>query len=141
MDYALLTRVESSDQGTFGILEFRGHRFFTGELPWRNNASNVSCIPKGRYIASFTLSPRFKRKMYLVEPVKRRAGIRIHPANLMGDKAKGYRCQLNGCVSLGDKLGVIDGQKSVLLSAPAVRRMEELAKGLPFELEIKGVVG
>lgn len=61
-------------------------------------------------------------------PVPARSGIRIHPANLAR--------QLNGCVALGEKLGWMDGQKAVLLSAPAVRRVEEYFRGLPFTMEV-----
>lgn len=134
---AHLTRFETSDQGTFGRLSIDGYseKFFTGELPWRENASNVSCIPAGKYRGAWTYSARFRRMMYLVAPVLERAGIRIHPANLMGANPP-YRAQLNGCISLGEKLGWIDKQKAVLLSAPALRRFETLMAGRPFELEI-----
>lgn len=66
--------------------------------------------------------------MYLVDGVPSRAGIRFHSANL----AK----QLNGCVSLGERLGTIDGVKAVLLSKPAIRKLEKLANGREFTLEI-----
>jgi len=75
--------------------------------------------------------------MYLVNGVKDRAGIRIHSANLMGDDTKGYKRQLNGCIALGERLGSIDKQKALLLSAPAIRHFETLLNGEPFELEIK----
>ena len=55
----------------------------------------------------------------------------------MGDKTKGYRCQLNGCIALGERLGYIDGQKALLLSAPAMRRFLDAARGEPFTLEIR----
>lgn len=54
----------------------------------------------------------------------------------MGDKPP-YLKQLNGCIALGERLGHIDGQKAVLLSAPAVRRLEEHFAGKPFTLEIR----
>jgi hypothetical protein len=75
--------------------------------------------------------------MYLVDGVKDRGGIRLHSANFMGDDTKGYKRQLNGCIALGEKLGVMGGQKALLLSAPAMRRFETLLAGEPFELEIK----
>lgn len=136
-----LNRLESSDQGTFGTIIVPDnewvHYFYTGELPWRDNTSNVSCIPTGVYKCAWTYSPRFRRHMYLVDGVKARAGIRKHSANFMGDDSKGFRRQLNGCIALGEKLGWIEGQKALLLSAPAVRRFEALLGGQPFELEIK----
>lgn len=132
----LLRRIESSDQGTFGKLSFNNFSCFTGELPDRNNESNISCIPKGKYLCSWTYSTRFRKKMYEVTNVPSRAGIRVHTANLMGDKTKGLRCQLNGCIALGSRLGEIDGQKALLLSRPAVRQFEDLMEGRTFMLEI-----
>jgi hypothetical protein len=136
MERLVLVRHESGDQGTFGTLDVRGIRFFTGELPWRDNRSSVSCIPPGLYRCAWTMSARFRRNMYLVGPVPARAGIRKHSANLMGDVALGFRAQLNGCIALGEKLGWIDGQKAVLLSAPAVRRFEAMMGGKAFDLEV-----
>lgn len=136
-----LIRLETSDHGTFGLLSIPNgewlETFYVGELPWRNNASNVSCIPKGTYKCLWTYSPRFKKNMYLVDGVKDRAGIRMHSANFMGDDTKGYKRQLNGCIALGEKLGVMEGQKVILVSSPAMRRFEKIMAGRPFELEIR----
>ena len=141
MRKAILERLESSDEGTFGILqiednEFR-YYFYTGELPWRKNRANTSCIPPGIYTAFWTKSPRFGRCMYLVDEVKNRGGIRFHSANFMGDRKKKFRSQLHGCIALGEKLGWLDGQKAILVSRPATRKFEKIAGGVPFELEIK----
>jgi len=137
----VLERLESSDEGTFGILRYYDgeylHYFYAGELPWRDNAPNVSCIPKGVYTVMWTRSPRFKRCMYLVAKVAKRSGIRAHAANFMGDDTKGFRKQLHGCIALGEKLGWLGGQKAILVSRPAMRRFENILKGEPFELEIK----
>jgi hypothetical protein len=54
----------------------------------------------------------------------------------MGDDTMGYMKQLNGCIALGEKLGWMDGQKALLLSAPAVRRFEDHMGRVPFKLEI-----
>jgi len=132
----LLTRVESSDHGTFGVLSFPGFSCFTGELSNRDNKSNISCIPKGVYKAVWTYSPRFKRMMYLLESIPNRGGIRIHSANLMGDDTKGFKRQLNGCIAFGAKLGTINGQKALLLSKPMIRQFETLMAGKEFILEI-----
>lgn len=135
---AVLTRRDSGDQGVFGTLVTRsGLQLLTGELPDRENASSVSCIPEGVYTVVWTWSPRFKRMMYLVDGVRGRAGIRFHSANLMGDKALGFRAQLNGCIALGERLGWMDGQKALLLSAPAIRKFESLMGGKTFSLEIR----
>jgi hypothetical protein len=40
---------------------------FSGELPWRDNAPSISCVPAGTYRAIFTNSPRFGRALYLLD--------------------------------------------------------------------------
>lgn len=134
---AILQRFEESDQGTFGRLNAPSLSLYTGELPWRENAASISRVPAGTYRAVVTYSPRFGRGLYLLGPTDPRAGIRIHPANLMGDAEKGFRSQLNGCIALGERLGHMDGQKALLLSQPAVRRLESYFGGKPFGLEIR----
>src|SRR3990167_11448855 len=133
---ATLTRLETSDQGTFGRFVAGRLGLFSGELPDHDNASNVSRIPAGTYRCVFSHSPRFGRNLYLVDSVPARAGIRLHTANLMGDNPP-YRRQLNGCIALGERLGWIEGQKALLLSAPAMRRAESYFSGRPFTLEIR----
>lgn len=137
MKRIILERLETSDHGTFGRLLAPGLTLFTGELPWRENKNDISCIPAGIYICHWTMSARFRRKMYLVQSVPHRTGIRKHSANLMGDSTLGLKRQLNGCIALGEKIGWMDGQKALLVSAPAMRRFETLMAGQPFELEIK----
>lgn len=136
MKSAVLERLETGDHGTFGRIIVDDLILFTGELPWRDNSPNISCIPAGKYTCAWTFSPAFKRMMYAVGPVGGRAGIRIHPANLMGDKASGLRCQLNGCIAIGERLGTMQTQKAILLSAPAVRRLEDFTGRTNFSLEI-----
>lgn len=139
MKRAILHRQTEGDDGTFGRLSIDDISLFTGELPDRDNAENVSRIPAGIYRCLCTWSPRFKRPMYLVGPVTGRTGIRIHPANLMGDPSKGRRSQLNGCIALGEKVGVMDGQRALLISSPAVGKLERHLNREPFELEIVDV--
>jgi hypothetical protein len=69
--------------------------------------------------------------MYGVGQVKGRVGVRIHAANLPA--------QLAGCISLGERLGSIEGKKAVLLSSPAVRRFEMHMQRKPFLLEVRDV--
>jgi hypothetical protein len=131
-----LERLTTSDQGTFGRISLGGKIFFTGELPWRDNENNKSCIPVGIYQVRWTMSAHFKREMYLVEGVDDRLGIRIHSANFMGDKSLRLRCQLSGCIALGEKIAEMAGQKALIVSAPAVRNFEEILGRKPFTLEI-----
>lgn len=137
MRKVILQRLETSEEGTFGRIDLNEGTFFTGELPWRENAANISCIPTGMYRCLWTQSSRFSRSLYLISAVEQRTGVRIHPANLMGDMESGFRAQLNGCIALGEKLGWIEGQKAVLLSQPAVRRFEDLMEHQQFLLEVR----
>lgn len=139
---ALLQRLDESDQGTFGHFLTGGlGRLYSGELPNRANAPSISRVLAGLYRALFTFSPRFGRGLYLLDAVPARSGIRLHPANLMGDVSRGFRSQLNGCISLGERLGWMEGQKALLLSAPAVRRCESHFAGRTFILEIRDLGG
>lgn len=63
----------------------------TIELPWRQNARHVSCIPEGVYAVRKRYSEKFKWHLVLLE-VPGRSGILIHPAN---DAAK----ELQGCIA------------------------------------------
>ena len=136
MKRILLLRKTTSDQGTFGSIHLENLTLFSGELPWLDNRPNVSCIPTGVYQCVYTPSARFKRRLYAVTSVQGRAGVRFHSANLMGNTTLGYKAQLNGCIALGEKLGTIEGQRAILLSASAMRKFETALNYEPFELEV-----
>jgi len=133
----ILQRFESTDQGTFGMIRVGNDNFVTGELPWRENSKNMSCIPPGLYTCKMTISSRFKKFLYSVIGVNNRDGIKIHSANLMGDKTLGYKSQLSGCISIGESIGAIEGQKAILYSKTAIRRFENLMNRKPFILEVQ----
>jgi len=131
-----LTRLESSDHGTFGRITVGDKTFFTGELPWRGNRNFQSCIPLGIYKVVWDYSLRFGKSTYLVQNVPDRDGIRFHSANLVGDRSAGFRSQVDGCITLGLVLGEIRGQKAVLASKDAIAQFESLLDKKPFILEI-----
>lgn len=122
-------RTERLDKATLGIAEvwagpvcvFRCH---TVELPWRDNLRGVSSIPEGTYQMRFTMSPRFKVKLWEVLNVPGRAGVRIHAAN--------YARQLEGCIALGMGRADIDkdGVPDVTQSREAMRRFHEATAGV-----------
>jgi hypothetical protein len=136
LERIILERFETSDQGTFGKIRIENETIYTLELPWRDNSNDLSCIPAGVYQCHFTMSPRFHRRMYLVDGVNKRTGIRIHSANLAGDRTLGLKAQLNGCIALGLAFGKMDGQKCIVLSKPAVRKFESIMDQNSFVLEI-----
>lgn len=136
-----LTRLESTDHGTFGTFVVPSDEyleyFYSGELPWRENRTGISCIPVGLYKVDRVDWLKKNKKVFMVLNVKGRGGILIHSANYMGDSLKGFKTQLMGCIALGERLGQMEGQKALLLSSPAIRRFEALLNGEPFELEVK----
>lgn len=144
-----LERRETGDQGTFGRLYVPGGgTFFTGELPWRDNRTNISCVPtaawnlehgfclpEGFYRVVMRLSPKFGWT-YWLRDVPERSVCLIHPANLAGDVTKGFRTHLGGCTALGYALGWMDGQKAVLRSRPAVVAFMNTMERKPFLLRV-----
>lgn len=150
---AILDRTESCDEGTFGWLrvlnETTGDELFacaTAELPWRDNAPMISCIPPGRYEFHWREDSPKHGAVYEAASVEGRSNIQIHAANLAGDESKGYVKQLDGCIAPGrsvvgfragnkpagarDQRGV-SASKSALVDLVAVLRKE------PFVLTIK----
>lgn len=133
-----LLRITLSDAGTFGKLDLPGGQtFFTGECPARDNRPGISCIPPGSYLARVTWSPRFQRDLYELQGVPGRSNVRIHPANFMGDRAMGLRCDLEGCIGLGMSLGKIEGQAALLDSRRAIMLFMQQMQNQTFQLAIQ----
>jgi len=142
MRRAVLTRGESTDEGTFGRLVLEGGPALrTTELPWHANATGRSCVPPGRYRCELVNSPRFG-KVYEVRDVPGRTNILMHAANFGGDRDKGWHSQLLGCIAPALDVGVLTNplgrvQRAGLQSGPALASLMAWAGGLPFELEIQ----
>lgn len=136
MKQGFLARTRTGDVGTFGVLDLDGHKFATGELPDRGNAEGISSIPAGEYECRRTWSPRHNRMMYEVLSVPARTGVRFDVANWTGDKAKGYRCEVEGCIALGAAVAEIDGQLGVTDSANSVDLFNTILAGETFRLRI-----
>ena len=102
--------------GTNGIL-YANNSFqcYTIELPWEDNLPQHSCIPEGRYGLRKRYSTRFGPHL-LVENVKDRALILIHPAN---DALK----ELRGCIA---PVSVLTGPGKGILSRNAFQKIIEL---------------
>lgn len=139
LELVSLKRVNSTDQGTHGILTVGDLVFHTIELPWRDNASNISCIPVGEYKCRKVNSPRFG-SVYHVQNVPGRSNVLIHSGNYAGDTTKGYRTHSHGCILIGKKFGQIQGQDAVLLSRFALTELHNAMDGEPFTLIIMGDV-
>ena len=72
----------------------------TLEPPWRNNLSNISCIPAGDYIVEHRHSDKY-RDHFWVREVEGRELILIHPGN--------YARDTKGCILVGSAFRDIDG--------------------------------
>jgi hypothetical protein len=131
-----LERLQSGDEGTFGIIQIEDKVFVTGELPWRDNEPNLSCIPTGTYRCEFTFSPRFNKKTYCLMDVPGRNAIRIHSGNFCGDKKLGLASHVDGCILIGRVLGNLHGQMAVLDSKNGLRQLEEILEEKEFYLEV-----
>jgi len=116
-----LCRLKRSDQGTRGILFADSFSCQTLELPWRENQRSISCIPSGEYQVKIRISPKYGQ-VYHIKEVPNRSYILLHSGNWAGDKHKGYRTNVAGCILLGARRGLLLGQWAVLNSRITVRR-------------------
>jgi Family of unknown function (DUF5675) len=133
-----VTRTETSDEGTFGTLVTdTGFQCFTIELPWRNDMANISCIPPGTYVCNWRFSQKHGMCYHVDGVPDGRTQVEIHAANFAGDVSKGYKCQLEGCLALGESIGLLNGQKAVLESKIAVAQFNTERAMQPFTLVIK----
>ena len=120
-----VTLVRNVDNGTetLGTLTTNDNQFQcrTLERPWKNNQTNISCIPKGTYIVSWRFMLRELRYRYQVLNVPNRSGIFFHIGNFFFNSA--------GCILLGslpqdinyDKQ--IDLQNSTLITTAFENKM------------------
>lgn len=129
-----ITRTKSnSKQVTGHLVATNGGAVYTCktlELPWKDNAKNISCIPTGTYKVNYTFSPKFLKYTYEIKNVPNRSGIRIHSAN--------YASQLNGCIALGTQLTDInkDGELDTTNSKIAISAFEGFMLKKSFTLTI-----
>jgi len=136
MKTLVMTRTVSSDHGTFGIIDIDGTIFNTLELPWRDNSKGVSCIPNGVYECYKRFSSKFGQ-VYEVRDVPDRLGILIHIGNYGGDRSKGLKSDIEGCILIGKSVGIINGQKCILNSRLAMKEFVAKTNGEPFILNIR----
>jgi hypothetical protein len=115
---------------TAGMLRVEGEDFYTIEPPWRNNETNISCIPLGRYRANFM--PRSSsgkyRNVWHIQDVPGRTGVLIHSGNTVAHTL--------GCIILGTRSGVLGGAPAVLASRSAMGDLLRLLGPNDFELLI-----
>lgn len=118
---------ENQTLGTCTIFDENNKPVFTAvslERGWRNNESNVSCVPVGTYPVVLEWSPRFKKDLWELKKVPNRSECKFHSAN--------FWFQLNGCIALGTALSDInnDGYNDVINSNQAMQSFHTTLKGL-----------
>lgn len=133
-----LFRTSPSDQGTEGILFIKNFQCYSLELPWRDNKSNISCVPADEYLCELILSPKFGWVYHLTD-VKGRTYILTHSGNWAGDVSKGYHTHSHGCLLFGSARGTLKGQRAVLNSAYTVQKIISLMRPNKFLLRIMEV--
>lgn len=126
-----ITRISDDGVQTLGELQYGTFWCKTLERPWKDNKSNISCIPKGTYNCKYTFSPKFMKYTYLLEGTNPRSSIRIHSGNFWFD--------IQGCILLGDSYKDLNSDKRVdiLNSRLTVNKFEQLLGKRPFRLIIK----
>jgi len=90
-----ITREIMDAEATQGRLRCGSFGCFTLELPWRDNAEDISCIPPGTYKAKITYSNKFKRDLPELLDVPGRSKVRIHAGNTTRDTL--------GCILVGEE--------------------------------------
>lgn len=131
--------VRDTPNGTFGLWVFDdGYPYFTSiELPWKNNAHDISCIPAGEYIAERIVSPKRGFEVYLLYNVLNRTAVEIHPANSIHD--------ILGCIGVGSRFGIVETKDNghihgILESKAAFAQFMAMLKNDPqFKLVIQEV--
>lgn len=116
----LLVRGPSTDDGIIGNLYAPDGKWicYIGELPWRDNQNDISCIPAGRYRCTYlvaTASGKHK-DVYHLENVPHRGGVLQHIGNYTGRTDLGKRSDSHGCQLPGLAVGRSNGQRVVLAS-------------------------
>ena len=129
-------RTESDANGTFGKLSTdSGFECYTGELPWKDNAPDISCIPAGVYEAEIIASPKHGN-CYQVQSVPNRTMVEIHAGNFCGDTSQGLKSDVLGCIILGRAIGEIGNQKALLSSRDALQAFMADLNGEAFQLSV-----
>jgi len=132
MKQAFLIRDDISAECIRGVLVIGGHAFQILERPWRDNESNISCIPAGTYICRFmrrSSSGKY-RNVYWLQDVDSRFGILIHSGNIVS--------HTRGCLIIGARRGRLAGRRAVLNSRTSLGELVDITNDEEFKLTIMG---
>lgn len=124
-----LERFAYLDTGTLGRIWVGDWSCYTIERPWKNNASNVSCIPEGEYKCEPFSGTKYKDVVQVLD-VPDRTFILFHVANFAHD--------VQGCIGLGSRFNSEALEPAVYDSRVTVAEFFVQA-GKSFDLKIQGV--
>lgn len=101
----------------------------TLELPWKNNAHMISCIPASVYAATMYPSPKRGYAVPLLAGVADRDAIEMHIGNLPQDT--------DGCILVGTAYGMVNGLPGIVGSRTAFHAlMAMLPTDEPFSVTV-----
>jgi|TARA_B110000977_G_C11052861_1_gene482961 hypothetical protein len=129
-----LTRLIDDGNQTLGVLTlFDGlDKIFeckTLELPWKDNKTNVSCVPKSVYKVLHRTSEKYK-KHFILQDVRDRRYILIHQGN--------FNTDTRGCILVGSSFRQVnnDSLLDITSSKRTLSQLLEATEGEVFELTI-----
>lgn len=111
---------------TIGTLEVGKFKCFTLELPWLNNARNISCIPAGTYKATKYSSPT-QGDVILLHGVPDRSYVEIHVGN--------FTKNTNGCILVGSSITHVDSD-GVPDVGSSKSTMRKLLENTPYQMTV-----
>ena len=149
---------ESDDQGTFSNFVLGGLAIYLGELPWRDDKHDLSCLPPARpapgapsetitYLLKSQWSEEHKRKLpHFIGVIKPDGSVgpmpdgrkltMLHNGNLCGDVLKRFAAQVLGCGITGR--AIVSFPKGEVFSTFTEGSPETLVK-MPLAQTQKGV--
>ena len=89
------------DDCTLGRLTYGEFQCFTLELPWINNETDISCIPKAAAYKGVKHHSSKNGDCIAITNVLDRTHIQIHSANFVR--------QIEGCIAVGKGIQFLDG--------------------------------
>lgn len=108
-----LIRTEYGEKETIGVIKVRGRILcYSLELPWRDNATDISCIPTGIYMCE-RFSSKDNPNTFVVLNVPNRTGVLIHT----GVTHK----HTKGCIIPGTGLSWHNNDRAILSSSNAMK--------------------
>jgi hypothetical protein len=127
---ATIKRITTGDPfRTFGIMFIDiDPMFITLERPWRNNRTDISCIPPGEYKCRFKNSKKHG-PVYEILNVPGRTNILIHKGNKVS--------HTKGCIIIGSEFGKLVNEPAVLNSTKAHYNFLSWANKRDFDLIIE----